>query len=140
MRAEQVWAAGSGVLAPAGGTAGVLACEWRGVRAPAVGPGGETPPELAGGDACGTGGSAAVLGCEWRGVRASAIGPGGETPPELAGGDACGTGVGRGLAAVRTRGGGAGLRMATGAGDQCAETGSSFSMRTAVILYSGVFV
>ena len=31
-----------------------LACEWRGVLAPAIGPGGETPPELAGEDACGT--------------------------------------------------------------------------------------
>ena len=37
------------------GTAGVPACELRGVRAPAGGTGGETPPELAGADACGTG-------------------------------------------------------------------------------------
>ena len=39
------------------GTAAVLGCELRGVRAPAIGPGGETPPELASGDACGTGDS-----------------------------------------------------------------------------------
>ena len=37
------------------GTAAVPGCELRGVLAPAIGPGGETPPELAGGDACGTG-------------------------------------------------------------------------------------
>ena len=40
---------------PASSMAGVPACELRGVRAPAVGTGGETPPELAGEDACGTG-------------------------------------------------------------------------------------
>ena len=28
-------------------------CEWQGVLAPAIGSGGETPPELAGEDACG---------------------------------------------------------------------------------------
>ena len=39
------------------GTAAVPGCELRGVRAPAIGPGGETPPELAGEDACGTEGS-----------------------------------------------------------------------------------
>ena len=37
------------------GTAAVLGCELRGVLAPAIGTGGETPPELAGEDACGTG-------------------------------------------------------------------------------------
>ena len=36
------------------GTAAVLGCELRGVRAPFIGSGGETPPELAGEDACGT--------------------------------------------------------------------------------------
>ena len=36
------------------GTAAVPGCELRGVRAPAIGPGGETPPELAGEDAWGT--------------------------------------------------------------------------------------
>ncbi len=35
-------------------TAAVLGCEWRGVRAPAHDSSGEAPPELAGGDACGT--------------------------------------------------------------------------------------
>ncbi|GDY22745.1 hypothetical protein LBMAG56_40920 [Verrucomicrobiota bacterium] len=42
-----------------------LACEWRGVLAPAIGPGGETPPELAGEDACGT------EGVEARGIYAA---------------------------------------------------------------------
>ena len=37
------------------GIAGILGCEVRGVPTPAIGPGGETPPELAGEDACGTG-------------------------------------------------------------------------------------
>ena len=55
--------AGSSVLkgasahCPDPGTAAVPGCEWRGVRAPAIGSGGETPPELAGEDACDTGGS-----------------------------------------------------------------------------------
>ena len=49
------------------GTAAVLGCELGGLLAPAIGPGGETPPELAGEDACGTG---AVPGCAQRAARA----------------------------------------------------------------------
>ncbi len=62
---------------PALGTAGVPACEFggrlaprtgdRSVLAPGIGTGGETPPELAGGDACGTRGAGetpALLGWE----------------------------------------------------------------------------
>ena len=45
---------------PHPGTAADFGCELRGVLAPAIGPGGETPPELAGEDARGTG---AVRGC-----------------------------------------------------------------------------
>ena len=51
---ESVPALGGAYPRAAPGTAAVLGCEWRGVRAPAIGPGGETPPELAGEDACGT--------------------------------------------------------------------------------------
>ena len=86
-------------LDTAAGTAGVLA--------PSIGTGGETPPELAGEDACGTGeglaalGTAGVHACEFggrlaprtdvRGADAARTGDRGEDAPELAGGDACGT-------------------------------------------------
>jgi REP element-mobilizing transposase RayT len=60
------------------------------------GTGGETPPQLAGGDACATAGRSAYVaqrspaaGCCTVAGRES--GTGGETPPQLAGGDACAT-------------------------------------------------
>ena len=51
------WSACGAISAalPHPGTAAVPGCEWRGVRATVIGTGGETPPELAGEEACGTG-------------------------------------------------------------------------------------